>query len=208
MMWRSIRGFFGASLSGGQAVRQRRSDGGRAARKSATLPSLRVAWRRVLAAAALGLAPAGRGLAQVGATATESAAPAVSGSLFGELLLIALIAACGWVVVYLVKRRTRAFSAAVGDVRVVGGTPLGARERVVVVTAQGRLFLLGVTPQQVSLLTELHSNAAARSDFEALLAEKSRSASAPASREQPRESIESSEPSPPTQAPDASRPSA
>jgi flagellar protein FliO/FliZ len=158
-----------------------RSDEAQGARESGTLPCSRVCGgpRLVAALASLAYGP----LASAGASAGAAGA-AVSGSLFAELLLIALIAACGWVVVYLVRRRTRAFSAVVGDVRVVGGAPLGPRERVVVLTAQGRLFLLGVTPQQVTMLTELRGAADDRgarpADFEALLAAGAGAAPGPA----------------------------
>jgi flagellar protein FliO/FliZ len=87
------------------------------------------------------------------------AAPAAdtgrSAWLIGELLLIALLAVCGWVAVYLLKRRNRLVHGEAEPVKVVGGTALGGRERVVMLQARGRLFLLGVTPNNVSLLAEL-----------------------------------------------------
>jgi flagellar biogenesis protein FliO len=44
-------------------------------------------------------------------------------------------------------------------VRIEGAMPLGERRSVMVVSVDGRRFLLGLAPQHVSLLTELQAAA-------------------------------------------------
>jgi flagellar protein FliO/FliZ len=111
-------------------------------------------------------APIARKLLQV-ATALPCSAlaqgaasePATSGGLGwfgGELLLLALIAACAWTVIYVLKRK-RQGTLGGGDerVHVLGVTSLGMRERVVVLRVRERTLLVGVTAAQVTLLAEL-----------------------------------------------------
>jgi flagellar protein FliO/FliZ len=104
----------------------------------------------------------GTGLGAFGAAATAAdmaasdAAAAVepSGMFLGELVVIALLGVCAWVVVYVLRRRKREGGAPDDGLRIVGATALGPRERAVVLRARGRSFLLGVTATHVSLLAE------------------------------------------------------
>lgn len=99
--------------------------------------------------------------AQSAPTASEPMASSSNGGLGwfgGELLLLALIAACAWTVIYVLKRKRQAALGG-GDerVQVLGITSLGVRERVVVLRVRERTLLVGVTAAQVTLLAELDS---------------------------------------------------
>ena len=92
----------------------------------------------------------------VGAHAQTAPASAVAGpspvfglmqGLVGLVIVIGLIFAAGWLMKKIGPRAN-----ADGIVRVVGGTSVGPREKVVVVRFGGRTLLLGVAPGQVSLL--------------------------------------------------------
>jgi flagellar biogenesis protein FliO len=106
-------------------------------------------------------------LAQSAPAASE---PAVSGGgnslgwFGGELLLLALIAACAWTALYVWKRK-RQLASGGGDerVQVLGVTSLGVRERMVVVRVRERTLLVGVTAAQITLLADLDVPAASRS---------------------------------------------
>lgn len=79
-----------------------------------------------------------------------SAAPATSllGMAGSLLLVLAAIFALAWLL-----RRTQGLRVAgMHQVRVLGGTSVGARERVLLVEAAGQHFLLGVAPGAVNLL--------------------------------------------------------
>lgn len=82
-------------------------------------------------------------------------APASGGSLlslFVPLIAVtaALLAMLWWL------RRGRALSGN-GPMKVVQAVAVGARERVVVLDAQGRRFMLGVTPSKIELIAELRA---------------------------------------------------
>lgn len=66
------------------------------------------------------------------------------------VVTIALLAAAAWLL-----RRSRAHLAGV-TMRVETALPLGERRSLVIVTVEGRRLLLGMTPHQVALVTELH----------------------------------------------------
>lgn len=68
--------------------------------------------------------------------------------LFVVLALIPLVL---WL---LKKLQTLRLPGSVRTLEIAGQLPLGARERVVMVRLNQRLLVLGVTPQQVTLLTE------------------------------------------------------
>jgi flagellar protein FliO/FliZ len=90
----------------------------------------------------------------------QSAALEPSGSLFmTELGVAVLIAACAWVALSIWRKRGgRGAGGMAGDaLKVVSGVMVGQRERVVVLRARNRFFLLGVTPQNISLLAEFDS---------------------------------------------------
>lgn len=86
-------------------------------------------------------------------------------ALLGKTAMaLGLVAACillgGWLV-----SRLGARHAGTGDVvRVVGGTRLGQRERVVVIEVRGRWLVLGVTAQQVRCLSDLEAPPEATTD--------------------------------------------
>jgi flagellar biogenesis protein FliO len=73
----------------------------------------------------------------------------------GELLLLALIAACAWTVIYVLKRKRQATLGGDERVHVLGMTSLGMRERVVVLRVRERTLVVGVTAAQITLLAEL-----------------------------------------------------
>jgi len=63
---------------------------------------------------------------------------------------LAMLAMLWWL------RRGRALSGN-GPLKVIQAVAVGARERVVVLDAQGRRLLIGVTPSKIELLAELHA---------------------------------------------------
>lgn len=67
--------------------------------------------------------------------------------LFGLLFVVALILVLAWF-----ARRTMGVPAAGQHMRVIGGIPLGARERAVLVQVGQEQLLLGVAPGRVTLL--------------------------------------------------------
>jgi flagellar biogenesis protein FliO len=88
--------------------------------------------------------------------ASEPAPGGGLGWFGGELLLLALLAACAWTVIYVLKRKRQATLGAGNErVHVLGVTSLGVRERVVVLRVRERTLLVGVTAAQVTLLAEL-----------------------------------------------------
>jgi flagellar protein FliO/FliZ len=80
----------------------------------------------------------------------------------GELVLVALLAACAWTVLYVLRKRRNHAIGGSEPVHVLGITALGPRERIVVLRVRDRTFLLGVTASQITLLAELHRSAAAK----------------------------------------------
>ena len=63
---------------------------------------------------------------------------------------LAMLAMLWWL------RRGRVLSGN-GPLKVIQAVAVGARERVVVLDAQGRRLLIGVTPSKIELLAELHA---------------------------------------------------
>jgi flagellar protein FliO/FliZ len=99
-------------------------------------------------------------LAQSAAAAAEPAASVGFdgfGRFGGELLLLALIAACAWTVLFVWKRKRQLAAGNNGDerVRVLGITSLGMRERLAVLRVRDRTLLVGVTAAQITLLADL-----------------------------------------------------
>jgi len=93
-------------------------------------------------------------------TADVSSWPVGGGSVWRSVLALALVAALLAVFVWLVRRGT--FGPVTGRRRgglmtVESAMPLGERRSLVVVTVEGRRLLLGLTPMQVSLVTELRA---------------------------------------------------
>lgn len=64
--------------------------------------------------------------------------------------IIVMIFALGWII----RRMGGLRAMGVRDMKVVAALPVGNRERVAVVQVQGKQFLLGITPQQI---THLHT---------------------------------------------------
>ncbi|MDP2822947.1 MAG: flagellar biosynthetic protein FliO [Sulfuritalea sp.] len=89
------------------------------------------------------------------ASAQVAAPPSVSGSLMqmflGLLGILALLVGSLW----LLKKLTVQRGAAAGLLRVVAVTPIGGRERVVIVEVGSTWLVLGVAPGRVSALAEI-----------------------------------------------------
>lgn len=88
--------------------------------------------------------------------AFASDTPESSGSLWSLLVPLiavttALLAMLWWL------RRGRALGSNGGPLKVIQAVAVGTRERVVVIDAQGRRLVLGVTPGRVELIAELHA---------------------------------------------------
>ena len=73
----------------------------------------------------------------------------------GPIGVVLLLGACALAVVHVLRQRRMQLGYDSDLPRVLGTTSLGARERVVVLRANGRVFLLGVTAHQVTMLAEL-----------------------------------------------------
>jgi len=83
-------------------------------------------------------------------------------SLLAVFVVLALVALCAW----LVRRGALGSLGRRGPsaVRVETAVALGERRSLLVVAVEGRRLLLGVTPQQVTLVTELGPGGGAFSD--------------------------------------------
>ncbi|MET0311183.1 MAG: flagellar biosynthetic protein FliO [Burkholderiaceae bacterium] len=81
----------------------------------------------------------------------------IAWSLMMLLVVLAMIPAAMWV---LKRIQTIRPAGQARQLELIAQLPLGARERVVMVRAQGRVFVLGATTQQVSLLAEVDAAAA------------------------------------------------
>lgn len=80
----------------------------------------------------------------------EPALTTMTNMLGGLILVIALI----FLLAYLVKR-LKLVPSSHGVLKTLAVTPLGQREKMVLVEVDGQQYLLGVTPQQVSLIDKL-----------------------------------------------------
>jgi flagellar protein FliO/FliZ len=74
--------------------------------------------------------------------------------LLFSFIWLALAAALIWVVAYLVKRDS-AMRATNPHVMILAQQAIGPRERILVVNVLSRILVLGHTPSQITLLTEL-----------------------------------------------------
>jgi flagellar protein FliO/FliZ len=89
--------------------------------------------------------------------APASAVPASStGSMFMVVLLLIAMVAGAW---YL-KRGGRLKGAPASELKVVSAVAVGARERIAIVEVAGKRLVVGITPQQISLLSETPAPAA------------------------------------------------
>lgn len=83
------------------------------------------------------------------AQASQPAVPSIGRLLLGLLAVLALLMLCAWVV------RRGGLTGQSGVIKVVAQTAVGTRERVVLVQVGEQQLLIGVTPQQISLLHTL-----------------------------------------------------
>lgn len=81
--------------------------------------------------------------------AAEPATPSMARLLFGLVAVLGLLALCAWLI------RRGGFAAQAGAIKIIAQCPVGTRERVMVVQVGDQQLLLGVTPQQISLLHTL-----------------------------------------------------
>ncbi len=82
-------------------------------------------------------------------------APSPFASLLQVILGLAVVLGAIVGVAWLFKRLSGGMLGGAGRVRVVGGTMIGQKERVVIVELEGEWLVLGVTPQQVNLLSKM-----------------------------------------------------
>lgn len=89
------------------------------------------------------------------AHAAEPAGASSTGGLFtvllGLILVLALVAACAW----LMKRLGPARMSGGAHVKIIGGTSVGARERILVVEVADQWLVVGVTPTQINTLSTM-----------------------------------------------------
>ena len=99
-------------------------------------------------------------------------------SFFAVLVVLALVAALAWLV------RRGAFGALRGGNRsivVETAVPIGERRSLIIVAVEGRRLLLGLTPTQISMVTELN----AAPTFEQQLADRTRASVTPSAAQPP-----------------------
>lgn len=94
--------------------------------------------------------------------------PITGSAMMAVLITLALLAAVAWFL-----RQSAAARRGAKSIAIETAVPLGERRSLVVVTVEGRRLLLGMTPTQVSLVTEL--TAAPAKSFESVLDESTRS---------------------------------
>ncbi|MFT5788914.1 MAG: flagellar protein FliO/FliZ [Shewanella sp.] len=93
-------------------------------------------------------------LGSVAATAEKSSAPssvATLASMVGGLIVVLLLI---FALAYMVKRLNLVPSNQ-GVLKTIAVTPLGQKEKLVLVEVDGQQYLLGVTPHQVNLVDKL-----------------------------------------------------
>ena len=99
-------------------------------------------------------------------------------SFFAVLVVLALVAALAWLV------RRGAFGALRGGNRsiiVETAVPIGERRSLIIVAVEGRRLLLGLTPTQIAMVTEL----SAAPSFEQQLADRARTSMTPSAPQPP-----------------------
>jgi flagellar protein FliO/FliZ len=90
----------------------------------------------------------------------------------GLLLVVGLMLALAW----LVKRYVQVPGIGKGQVQILGGVSLGAREKAVLLSVEGRRLLVGIAPGRVQTLLVLGDGKAPAPDFAEQLGEASRQA--------------------------------
>jgi flagellar protein FliO/FliZ len=91
------------------------------------------------------------------AASPSAASDSVEGGswLFASLGTVLVIVATGWAALQFLRQRRQGGGATIEELKVIGATALGAQQRAVMLRVGDRVFLLGVTPQHVTLLSEL-----------------------------------------------------
>jgi len=84
-------------------------------------------------------------------------APSVWPALAAFAAVIALIPIALWIL----KRLQAGSPGATRSITVTGGLSLGPRERIAIIEAQGRRWMIGITGQSISMLAELDASQAA-----------------------------------------------
>jgi flagellar protein FliO/FliZ len=79
----------------------------------------------------------------------------------GLLLVLGIIVALAW----LVKRYVQVPGIGKGQVQILGGVSLGAREKAVLLSVEGRRLLVGIAPGRVQTLLVLGDGPAPQHDF-------------------------------------------
>lgn len=90
----------------------------------------------------------------------------------GLLLVVGVMLALAW----LVKRYVQVPGIGKGQVQILGGVSLGAREKAVLLSVEGRRLLVGIAPGRVQTLLVLGEGKAPAADFAERLGEASRQA--------------------------------
>jgi flagellar protein FliO/FliZ len=81
-------------------------------------------------------------------------APSVWPALAAFAAVIALIPIALWIL----KRLQAGSPGATRSITVTGGLSLGPRERIAIIEAQGRRWMIGITGQSISMLAELDAS--------------------------------------------------
>ena len=89
------------------------------------------------------------------AASAASASPLSLGYFFQVTLSLGFVLLLVVGAVWAMKRLSVGMPGSRSPLKLIGGTLLGGKERVVVVELEGKWLVLGVTPQSVNLLTEL-----------------------------------------------------
>ena len=84
--------------------------------------------------------------------ASAAAAPSLAGGAIEMMLSLALVLGLLFALAWLLKRMQMLRGSRAGTMTVHAGLPLGGKEKVIWLEAGGKHFLLGVTPQAISLI--------------------------------------------------------
>lgn len=116
----------------------------------------------------------GTALSSAPAWAEASAGPAApsAGGLLQVILGLALVLLLLWGSLYLLKRLQTSRGVGAGQIKVIGGTAVGPRERVVLVEVGDTWLVLGVAPGRVNSLHSLPRQNLTETTTEASLPEK------------------------------------
>jgi flagellar protein FliO/FliZ len=88
-------------------------------------------------------------------TTTEKTVPTPplnTGTLFETLFGLLIVLGCIVLVAWLLKRTNRFHTSANGQLKIIAGLALGARERIVLVQVGEQQLLVGITSQQIQTL--------------------------------------------------------